>query len=590
MTWNQPQSASFAPVDLGPYRLVARLGAGGFATVFRAVARGELGFEREVAIKLLHPEMLARNADMTKALADEARLLGKLRHPNIVAAHWFGQLEPPGEDPVWAIVMDFVDGRCWRDMLLDALKTGRLIPLDEVLDVHIHIARALAYAHSLQDEGGRQVGLVHRDLKPENVMVSREGEVKLLDFGIAKARDRMADTTATGAVRGTVAYMSPEQVRGRPIDFRSDYFSFGTMLHEAVTGHRMFQAEESVVAMYRIAHLKLGKALAPVETVAPELVPVLERLLAPDPEDRYRSGEEVVAALEHMRLFVSESPSLPSALIRRVVQGADPTTGGAPIVPWDPDPDAAVDADAETALAPGPAMTAPGGASDAPTVATAPVPPGPTRQQVRVSPSRARSWVWLPVGLLLAVGVLLFALWWPGSSDRQEPDPTPSPTPALPLPTQTPLPSPTATTAPTPTESPTSTPIVAPTPAPTATPVATPAPSPTPQPTPSATPEPVPSATPEPTPVATPEPTPTATAAPDGPPATLQVAVPHAGRWDLYVAGQAYDTLEARRGISLAPGPYRVLLRCHAECPGERTEWSWDLDLTPKERRKLRLD
>ena len=578
MTWNQPTSAEFEPLDLGPYRLVARLGAGGFATVFKAIARGELGFEREVAIKLLHPEIVAHNADMTRALADEARLLGRLRHPNIVAAHWFGQLDPPGEDPVWAIVMDFVDGRSWRELLHDGLSIGNLIPLDEILDVHLNIARALAYAHSLRDEEGKPLGLVHRDLKPENVMVSREGEVKLLDFGIAKVRDRLADATVTGTVRGTVAYMSPEQVRGRPVDFRSDYFSFGTMLHEAVTGHRLFHAEESMVSMYRIAHLKLGHALVPVETAAPELVPVLERLLAPEPDGRYPSGEELVAALEHMRQFVSETPAVPSALIRRVVDGATPTPGGTPIVPWDPDPDA--DPTADTALAPTALKGTIDADSDAETVAVAaPPPPGPTRPQVPISPPRQTRRAWLPVGLALAGGLLVFALLWPGPADVPPPDPTPQPT----VETPTPTPSPTGTRArSTPTPEPVTTPAPTPrpTPAPTSQPTVTPAPTATPE----------PAVTPEPTPAPTPEPTPpAATPAPTGPPATLQVAVPHAGRWDLHVAGQAYDTLEARRGISLPPGEYRVLLRCHAECPEDRTEWSWDLDLQPGERAKLRL-
>jgi hypothetical protein len=344
----------------------------------------------------------------------------------------------------------------------------------------------------------------------------------------------------------------------------------------------MFQAEESVVAMYRIAHLKLGRVLAPVETVAPELVPVLERLLAPAPEARYRSGEELVAALEHMRLFVSETPSVPSALIRRVVDKAMPTPGGTPIVPWDPDPDAAVDAGAETAVAPRVARLSPGADVDAATVATGTAPPGPTRQQVRLPPERAPRRLWLPVGMVLAIALLAFAVWWPGSSEQPQPDATPEPTAAAPSPTEAPLPSvtPAPTAASTPEQSPAPTPRIEPTPAPTAAPTATPV----------ATPAPTPEPTAAPTPEPTAAPTPTPTAAPSGPPATLQVAVPHAGRWDLHVAGEAYDTLEARRGISLPPGRYQVLLRCHAECPAGQAEWSWDLDLAPKERRKLRLD
>ena len=573
VTWNQPLKAAFEPVDLGPYRLVSRLGAGGFATVFKAISRGELGFERMVAVKLLHPGIIERSPGMTRALADEARLLGRIRHPNIVAAQWFGQLEPEEGEPVWAIVMDYVEGKSWRELLYRAEATRRQLPRNELYDVHLGVARGLAYAHSMTDEEGEPLGLVHRDLKPENVMISSQGEVKLLDFGIAKVRDRLADTTDSGNVRGTVAYMSPEQVRGGDVDFRSDYFALGTMLYEGLTNVRLFRAEEPVVSMYRIAHLKLQDVLLPLHRIAPEAVPLLERLLHPDRQQRCADGEEVVEALERLRGTVDSLGAGHSALARRVL--GRPSDEDVAAATWNfggEDPDGVdpegVDPDAPTADAL--ELGATFGAAKSSLDSLGPVPPtrpAPAPALGEPNPPPRPRWIGFVLALAVAGGLL--ALFGP-------PNPAPDATPPV---APTPQPSPIPTPGPTPASTPSPTPIATPTLRPTPTPGA-----------PSASPTPRPPVEDPSSPTPAPEdPTPPPTAVPEGPPGTLQVAVPLSGRWELHVGGQAFDALAGRRGVSLRPGRYTVELRCHADCPEGARVRTWDVSLDAGERKKLRL-
>ena len=595
VTWNQPLKAAFEPVDLGPYRLESRLGAGGFATVFKAISRGELGFERVVAVKLLHPGIIERSPGMTRALADEARLLGRIRHPNIVAAQWFGQLQPEDGEPVWAIVMDYVEGKSWRELLHRSEVTRRQLPHNELYDVHLALARGLAYAHSLTDEDGEDLGLVHRDLKPENVMISSQGEVKLLDFGIAKVRDRLADTTDSGNVRGTVAYMSPEQVHGKDIDFRSDYFALGTMLYEGLTNVRLFRAKEPVVSMYRIAHLKLDDVLLPLQRVAPEAVSLLERLLHPDREQRYADGAELVGALERLRGSADSLASGHSALARRV--SGQPNDADVAAATWNIDDEGTDPADPDASTAQVPELSATGHAAigakespgSVPPTPDAPAPDAPTGGEL--APRRGARWLWLALVLGVAAGI--FALFRPPGPGR---DPLPSPTIA---PQPSPLFAPEITPAPTPGSIPATTPATTPGPSPATTPATTLAPTSTPRPdrTPTTRPEPSPASiappATSPRPAATPSPsatpTPTAATQPDGPPGVLQVAVPLSGRWELHVGGRAFDALAGRRGVSLAPGSYTVELRCHADCPaGERVR-TWDVTLGPGERKKLRL-
>ncbi|MEO8432131.1 MAG: protein kinase [Acidobacteriota bacterium] len=283
---------------LGPYEILAPLGAGGMGEVYRA--RDER-LRREVAIKVLSAN-LAGDADRRKRFEQEARAASSLNHPNIVTIYDIGDT---GE--LVYIAMELIEGRTLRDLQNEAP-----LPTKRLLDVGFQIADGLAKAHA--------AGIVHRDLKPENVMVTRDGIVKILDFGLAKLLPREegdAENSATaieqtlpGTVLGTIGYMSPEQASGKPADFRSDQFSLGSILYEASTGKRAFQratTAETMTAIIREEAEPVGKLNASVPAPFRWLV---ERCLAKEPDGRYASTRDLASDLRSIREHLSEA-SLP---------------------------------------------------------------------------------------------------------------------------------------------------------------------------------------------------------------------------------------------------------------------------------------
>src|SRR6185503_10872737 len=226
---------------LGPYEVLAPLGAGGMGEVYRA---RDSRLHRELAIKVL-PESIAGDAALLARFQSEARAASALNHPNIITIHDIGST-----DGVSYILMELVDGKTVRELL-----SGGPLPLKKTLQIAAQVAEGLAAAHAR--------GIVHRDLKPENLMVSRDGVVKILDFGLAKTTPLYArpgeDTgsyeavaTQPGSVLGTVGYMSPEQASGRVLDFRSDQFSLGTILYEMVTGRRAWKRNSAAETLTAI--------------------------------------------------------------------------------------------------------------------------------------------------------------------------------------------------------------------------------------------------------------------------------------------------------------------------------------------------
>lgn len=260
--------------SLGPYQLVRRLGRGGMAEVFLAIAHGASGFQREVAIKTLAPEH-AGDPALERALIREATLGAGLRHRNLVAIHQLGV-----DDGAYYVVMQYLDRGDLRD---------RVLPLPLAIHVARELAHGLAYLHAATDARGLPLGLVHRDLSPANVLVSASGDVVLGDFGIAKATAH-ADLTGAGARKGTYAYMSPEQLAGEPVTPASDQFSLGATLVELATGASPFAGDTPWAIMEAI------RAGAPI-ALPDELAAVCARLLAHDARDRYASMAEVAAAL-----------------------------------------------------------------------------------------------------------------------------------------------------------------------------------------------------------------------------------------------------------------------------------------------------
>src|SRR6187397_1997358 len=269
--------------SFGRYEIRGSLGAGGMGEVYRA---WDPGLRREVALKVL-PEDVSSDRARRRRFLEEARAVGALTHPHIVAVH-----DVQVDDPLPFIATELIDGR----QLREEMDEGPL-PIAGALDLGVQIASALKAAHDC--------GITHRDLKPQNVMVTRDGQAKILDFGLAQTVSaRSGDTsTLTGqGIAGTPQYMSPEQVRGaQEIDFRSDQFSFGVMLFEMVTGRHPFQRDTAVQTMAAIVAEPAAVMTRPRSDVPEPLRWVVERCLAKEPAERYAATADLVKDLSTIR-------------------------------------------------------------------------------------------------------------------------------------------------------------------------------------------------------------------------------------------------------------------------------------------------
>ena len=216
-------SAMRHPTKFGKYLLLERIAVGGMAEVFVAKAFGVEGFERLLAIKKILPTM-GEDAEFIRMFVDEARIAVQLAHANIVQVLELGK----HEERLY-IAMEYVSGRDLRQLMERFRKRQEAMPLPQVCLIVAEVCEALDHAHRKRDAQGRPLGIVHRDVSPQNVLVSFEGEVKLIDFGIAKAESRL-QKTQSGILKGKFSYMSPEQVKGQPIDGRSDVLACGVLL------------------------------------------------------------------------------------------------------------------------------------------------------------------------------------------------------------------------------------------------------------------------------------------------------------------------------------------------------------------------
>jgi len=281
---------------LGPYEIIELLGAGGMGEVYRA---RDMRLNRNVAIKIL-PAAFSADSNRLHRFEQEARSASILNHPNIVTIHELGQ-----DASTHYIAMELVEGKTLRELL----RSG-LLPIRKTIEIAAQVSDGLAKAH--------EAGMTHRDLKPENLMVSRDGFVKILDFGLAKLASpsgegsdmctTSAPLTSSGVVLGTVGYMSPEQARGDGLDYRSDQFSFGLVLYEMVTGKRAFQrstAAETMVAILREQAQPIG--VQNPDAPAP-LCWAIERCLAKEPDKRYVSTRDLARELAAIRDRFSEKP------------------------------------------------------------------------------------------------------------------------------------------------------------------------------------------------------------------------------------------------------------------------------------------
>ena len=319
------------PAQFGRYRLSAVLGEGGMARVYRAEKSGPMGFATEVALKIVKRKA-GKRSEFVHLLTREAVIGGFLRHPNIVATLDFDQV-----DGHYYIAMEFVEGHTLEGLVRAAWKRGSRVghfPSLLVLDIVSQICRGLSYAHNLCDRTGKKLDIIHRDIKPGNIMVSNHGVAKITDFGIAKASVETGVVTATNVVRGTPLYMSPEQATGRPLDFRSDLFSVGLIMFEALTGRRLFEMKDIVSTMESIARADIGDAPAQVNLIVPGLGPVLRRLMQLHPRARFDDAEEIELELSELSIsLANESDDIELPSIRESLKALTTSAGLAPALP-----------------------------------------------------------------------------------------------------------------------------------------------------------------------------------------------------------------------------------------------------------------
>jgi len=274
------------PAKIGRYQIVGRLATGGMAEVLLGKLLGPSGFERPVVVKRILAH-LAQQSEFVEMFLDEARMQAAIHHPNVVQVHELGH-----EDGELFMVMEYLEGETTSGLM------RRLTAMNETLDLAIathlvaEVCAGLHAAHELTDAHGSALALVHRDVSPQNIFVTYSGQVKLIDFGVAKATDRVARTDP-GQMKGKVDYMSPEQCRGEELDRRSDIFSAGIVLYELTTGRRLFKRASALMTLKAIAEKRVKPPSAFVPGYPAELDAICMRALQPNRDDRYATAHEM---------------------------------------------------------------------------------------------------------------------------------------------------------------------------------------------------------------------------------------------------------------------------------------------------------
>jgi serine/threonine-protein kinase len=275
------------------YRLIERIGSGGMAEVFRAVAEGPHGFARAVVVKRILPR-LAATPEFVQMFIDEAKISARLSHPNIVQTFAFA--EPAGM-PV--MVMEHVEGRDLGSILTRLSEEGQAIPPRVVAEIARQCCAALDYAHLLTGADGAPLGIVHRDVTPSNIMISSDGVVKLLDFGIARATPAIREgDTAVGTMKGKMGYVAPEQITKGTSDARADLFALGAVMHEALTGRRVFAGASDVATLMNVLEKTIEPPSSVNPTVGEKLDWIVLRALRRDPNQRFASAAHLWRALD----------------------------------------------------------------------------------------------------------------------------------------------------------------------------------------------------------------------------------------------------------------------------------------------------
>jgi len=281
---------AFKPVKFGKYILLDKVATGGMAELYRAKITGVKGFEKLIAIKKILPHLTSENA-LVSSFIDEAKLAAFLQHPNIVQIYDFGSMEG-----AYFLAMEYLIGKDLKFVIEKAKEANNPICLEDAILITTQICNGLFYAHNLKDFHGKSLNLIHRDIGPQNIFITYDGQVKIIDFGIAKAANQ-STVTQTDLIKGKVAYMSPEQARGKDIDHRSDIFSIGIILYELVTHKRMFVGDTYQI-YNKVCEMDFEPPENSVHNLPPILYEILNKALSENPEQRYGSAEEMGSDLE----------------------------------------------------------------------------------------------------------------------------------------------------------------------------------------------------------------------------------------------------------------------------------------------------
>ena len=286
------------PQRVGDYTLLEQIGAGAFGTVYRARVEGDLGFRQEVAVKLVDGSRAKQSPGLITSLADEAQFLARVSHPHVVAVRRFVRADHEFLGEAWLMEMELVRGVSLARLLRLLGESNTRLPVDSVLSLLLESLDALVYAHGLKTPDGRSQSLVHRDMKPANVVLTPEGRVVLMDFGIARYEQVDSGLTTTGMSLGTPLYMAPEQAVGAELDARADLYSLGVLLYELVTGQPPFQGT-TTVALYLE---KRGDQFKPSLELNPDVPADLDELIADllryETDQRPENAHAVLARLQ----------------------------------------------------------------------------------------------------------------------------------------------------------------------------------------------------------------------------------------------------------------------------------------------------
>ncbi|MBI2609280.1 MAG: serine/threonine protein kinase [Deltaproteobacteria bacterium] len=281
------------PIHFGKYILLDKIATGGMAEVFLAMAKGLGGFEKILVVKRILPHHTA-NKEFLKMFVNEARIALQLNQSNIIQIYDFGE-----ENGHYYLAMEYVEGKNLRELLACLEEEGSKLPLEHVLFFMSEIAKGLDYAHRKKDDKTHALlHLVHRDVSPQNILISYEGEVKIIDFGIAQAVMLEDETSKVQVLKGKFAYMSPEQVEGTKLDCRSDIFSLGILLYETLTCQKLFAGENSFETLLKIKKCEVPLPSLYNPDIPEEVEGIVLKALQKDPEKRFQSAAEMQKALK----------------------------------------------------------------------------------------------------------------------------------------------------------------------------------------------------------------------------------------------------------------------------------------------------